>query len=368
MAATPRPTSGRDPFLDIIRAFAMIAVVANHTLYTVMSSTPRGGWELSMLQERGLPWVTWPFLWELPGFFLPAAALSFHAAQRGSARRFVSRRLWRLLIPVLPLAIGLVVLEVATRAGGMRACESWNTALTCATAMPLAPLWFLIVMVPFTAASPWLARHWEGRGKWLLPVLAVSVAMFSDVSQVVFDAPLSPTEITVFGLVWFAGFAYASGEWDGVTTRQWWTVAGVGGLAIVVLVGAGPYQPRLGASPRTIVSVLELVVGVAMLMGAREWLVERRERGLVAAGVRLIGDSTMGVFLWHYFAFGAVMGAAAIAGVDLATEVGVTYVMQRLAIIAITLVVLAGLIRLVKPVERWPYPADRRRRTAVVSS
>lgn len=365
-APTPSvaPTRGRDDFLDIVRAFAMIAVVANHTLYTVMAPDPRGGWALSMLQERGLPWVTWPFLWELPGFFLPAAALSFRPALRGTASHFVSRRLWRLLIPLLPLAVGLTVLELSMRAGWSGDCRTWNTSLTCATAMPLAPTWFLLVMVPLTAVSPWLARRWNRRTRWILPAVAVVVAAASDLSTWLGAGPLALTEFTVFGIVWAAGFAYAAGDLEAVTTRRWWTIAAVGAVAIVALVATGRYSARLGASPRSLLSVAELVVGVSMLMGARPWLVARRHRGVVAAGVRLIGDSTMGVFLWHYFAFGTVMGIAAMIGVELATSVGLGYLLQRVVIIALSVGLLVVLVRLVRPVERWPYPADRLRRAA----
>ncbi len=353
--------AGRDPFLDVIRAFAMVAVVANHFLYTLLFRNPSGQFELIMLQESGHPWVTWPFVWELQAFFLPAAALSFGPALRTGGRRFVGRRLWRLLVPVVPLVVGLVVLEASTRAAGMGDCATWTTGLTCATAMPIAPLWFLVVLVPLTALTPWLARHWHGRWRIGLPLAVVAVTVVSDALWIGGGSALPLNEVTVWALVWFAGFAYADGTFDRVGVRTWWAVVAGGTVVMVALVVVGPYPPWLGASPRTMMTVLECVVGVSLLLALRGPITAVRDRRAVDWTVRNVGDRIMGVFLWHYLAFAAVISAAGLAGVDLAEHLGWPYVAQRAVIIPVALVLLVGLLRVVAPVDRIPYPADRRR-------
>ncbi|MFZ4519310.1 MAG: hypothetical protein ACOYOP_13030, partial [Microthrixaceae bacterium] len=134
-----------------------------------------------------------------------------------------------------------------------------------------------------------------------------------------------------------------------------------GGVATMAfLVVAGPYPAWLGASPRTMMTVLECVVGVSLLMALRNPITAIRGRRAVDWTVRNVGDRIMGVFLWHYLAFAVVISAAGLAGVDLAEHLGWPYVAQRAVIIPLALLLLVGLLRIVAPVDRIPYPADRR--------
>ena len=266
-----------------------------------------------------------------------------------------------LMTPSLHEAFGLVVLEASTRAAGMGDCATWTTGLTCATAMPIAPLWFLVVLVPLTALTPWLARHWHGRWRIGLPLAVVAVTVVSDALWIGGGSALPLNEVTVWALVWFAGFAYADGTFDRVGVRTWWAVVAGGTAVMVALVVVGPYPPWLGASPRTMMTVLECVVGVSLLLALRGPITAVRDRRAVDWTVRNVGDRIMGVFLWHYLAFAAVISAAGLAGVDLAEHLGWPYVAQRAVIIPVALVLLVGLLRVVAPVDRIPYPADRPR-------
>lgn len=364
MTSTERPTArtstSRDPFLDVIRAFAMIAVVANHYLYTLLFRDDQGQFELAMLQESGHAWVTWPFVWELQAFFLPAAALSYSAALRTNWRVFVGRRVWRLLVPVVPLAVGLVVLELTTRAADMGPCATWTDDLTCATAMPISPLWFLVVLVPFTIATPALARAWRGPWKALLPLAVFGVTLLSDVRWISTGTAIPINDISVWLLVWFAGFAYADGSLQRVPIAVWWWVVGVGSLVMVAMV-AGPYPAWLGASPRTSMTAMECVVGVSLLLALRGPLSRIRDRRLVDLCVRHVGDRMMGVFLWQYFTFAVVISALGLAGVELASNLGLAYLAQRAVIIPVAILLLVVALRLTTWADRLPYPPDRRR-------
>lgn len=357
---TPSSTA-RDPFLDVIRAFAMVAVIANHYLYTLLFQNDEGHFELEMLQETGHAWVTWPFVWELQAFFLPAAALSFAAAQRTNWRVFIGRRVWRLLIPVVPLAIGLVLLQTTTSAAGMGECATWTTGLTCASAMPIAPLWFLVVLVPLTIATPVLARAWRGPWRIALPLGVFGFTLLSDVRWIVTGAAIPINDITVWLLVWFAGFAYADGTLLRVRTAVWWWIVAAGSLLMVGMVVVGPYPTWLGASPRTSMTAMECVVGVSLLMALRSPLSRIRDRRLVELCVRHVGDRMMGVYLWHYFAFSAVISAMGLLGVQLASTLGIAYLAQRAVIVPVSLLALVGALRATRWADRVPYPPDRRK-------
>ena len=357
---TRQQRAGRDPFLDVIRAFAMVAVVANHYLYTLLFEDDQGHWELGMLQESGHAWVTWPFVWELQAFFLPAAALSYRAALRTDWRTFAGRRAWRLLFPVAPLAVGLVALQLGTDAAGMGSCATWATDLTCATAMPLAPLWFLVVLVPLTVLTPVLARWWRGPRRWVMVGVVVATVLVSDVSWIATGSALVVNDISVWALVWFAGFAYADGSLLRVPARRWWAIAAGGALVMAAMTLLGPYPSWIAASPRTSMTAMECVVGVSVLMALRAPLAAIRDRRVVDLCVRHVGDRMMGVFLWHYFTFAVVISALGLAGVQLASTLGWAYLAQRAVIVPIALALLAVVLAATSWVDRVPYPPDRR--------
>jgi len=350
----------RDPFLDVIRAFAMIAVIANHYLYTLLFRNQQGQFELVMLQENGNPWVSWPFIWELQAFFLPAAALSYSAALRTNWRVFIGRRVWRLLVPVVPLLIGLILLQVTTSAAGMGKCASWTTGLTCATAMPISPLWFLMVLVPLTIATPLLARAWRGPWRIVMPLVVFGFSLISDARWISTGSTIPLNDISVWLLVWFAGFAYADGTLLRVRAVVWWRIVVGGSLLMVGMVVVGPYPPWIGSSPRTSMAALECVVGVSLLMALRSPLSRIRDRKFVDLCVRQVGDRVMGVFLWNYFSFAVVISAMGLLGVDLASKLGGAYLVQRAVIIPLSLLLMVAALRATKWADRVPYPPDRR--------
>ena len=355
-----KSATSRDPFLDVIRAFAMVAVVFNHYLYTLLFQNDAGQYELGMIQESGHAWVTWPFVWELQAFFLPAAALSFTAAKRTGWRTFAGRRVWRLLLPVVPLIAGLAVLQATTSAAGMGKCATWTTGLTCATAMPISPLWFLVVLVPLTVATPALARAWRGPWRVVMPLAVLAFTMLSDIRWIVSGGAIPLNDISVWLLVWFAGFAYADGSLSRVSSKVWWAIAAGGALVMVGMVLVGPYPSWLAASPRTSMTAMECIVGVSVLLALRGPLGRMRERRLVDLCVRYVGDRMMGVFLWHYFTFAVVISAMGLLGVELASALGVAYLAQRVVIIPLALVLLAVVLGATRWVDRVPYPPDRR--------
>jgi fucose 4-O-acetylase-like acetyltransferase len=353
--------SGRDPFLDVIRAFAMIAVVANHMLYPLLYRSSQGSFAFSWLQNRGQPWVTWPFVWELQAFFLPAAALSFGAAMRGPWQSFVGRRAWRLVVPAVPVLLAIVALELITRSAGMGSCGDPAAGLTCSTLMAIGPLWFLVAILVLSAFTPLMVRFWRGPWRILMPLAVVLLTVLSDFLWVSTGSALPGNEIAVWALVWFAGFAYAEGSLDDVAQRTWWWIVALGSLVMVGLVVAGPYQAHLGAHPRSMMTVMECVVGVSLLMALRRRIQANRDHPFVDLCVRGVGGRTMGVFLWHGFAFVAVVSVAALMGVELASDLGVPYLVQRVIMIPIALVLLAALLRVTAWTDEVPYPPDRRR-------
>lgn len=226
--------------------------------------------------------------------------------------------------------------------------------------MPISPLWFLVVLVPFTVATPVLARAWRGPWRVVLPLAVFGVTLLSDVRWISTGTAIPLNDISVWLLVWFAGFAYADGTLLRLRAATWWWIVAAGSLVMVAMV-AGPYPAWLGASPRTSMTAMECVVGVSLLMALRGPLSRIRDRRLVDLCVRHVGDRMMGVFLWHYFTFAVVISGLGLMGVELASELGAPYVAQRALIIPVSILLLVVALRLTRWFDRIPYPPDRHR-------
>jgi hypothetical protein len=263
------------------------------------------------------------------------------------------------LLPVVPLLVAALVLELSAQSAGMGSCGSPAVGITCVTMMAVGPLWFLGVILLLTLATPLLARWWRGPWRVVMPLVVVLVTLVSDVVWISTGSSLPINEISVWLLIWFAGFAYADGSFDAVPARVWWWVAGVGGLMMVVLAVLGPYQPVVAASPRSMMTVLESVVGLSLLLALRRRIHASRDRPIVDLCVRHVGERTMGIYVWHGLAFAVVFGSAALIGVDLASGLGVPYLMQRALLVPLTLVLLVLVLRATAWTGRVPYPALR---------
>jgi hypothetical protein len=361
-AASTQQAVGRDAFLDVIKAGAMVAVVANHYIYIVIFTDPDGDVDLNMLQMQGNAWVTWPFVWELPAFFLSAAALSVRPATRTPWRTFVGRRSWRLLFPVLPLAGAIALIEVISRRAGNGDCTTWGTQLTCAATLPMSPLWFLAVIVPLTAFTPLFVRWWHGWRRFALPLAVAAYCVVSDIAWISSGNTLPLNDLGVWAIAWFSGMAYADGSLQKIRRRTLLGVIAAGVAGMVALVALGPHPASFAANPRTSMIALECVVGVAVLMLFREQIARTRNWRIIDASIRHVGERVMAVYLWNFVALVIVTGIAMSLGVQLASELSWTYLAQRAAIVPCALIVLAALVHAVAWVERVPYPPDRKRR------
>src|SRR5437879_8844488 len=104
---TPRRRPGRDPFIDLLRNFSMLAVVFGHWIMPLLGYTNQ---TITVGDSFSTPgW--WTFTWVLqvmPVFFAVGGASNFHSytahlARGGDARGWLATRPYRLTLPVLRL-------------------------------------------------------------------------------------------------------------------------------------------------------------------------------------------------------------------------------------------------------------------------
>lgn len=171
------PTPERDRYVDLLRSVSLVVVVIWHWVFTILVISPETVSPSNPIgATRGLWVATW-VLQVMPVFFFVGGYThhrSFAGYTPGTSRRFLKRRMGRLLGP----AVGLVAVWIAV---GWALEATVDPAWTWpAVILVLSPLWFLVIYVVLVLIAPLAIRaHW----KWgeLAPLWLLGLAGILDV-------------------------------------------------------------------------------------------------------------------------------------------------------------------------------------------
>ncbi|MFD7068647.1 acyltransferase [Streptomyces sp. NPDC059913] len=301
-------TTDRDRALDALRALAILGVVLGHWLVTALvadSGTVHGASPLRDLPE--LVPATWLFQ-TLAVFFLVGGVVGARSHATARARgesygRWLRARTVRLLRPTAVLlavwaAVALALLASGTDQDTVRALGK----------LVWSPLWFVVVLMGLTAATPLVAR--------LHPLWPFAVVLVVDLYRFGLDAPTALASVNVAAgwlVPYCLGAAWARGELCG--RRTGWTLLLGGAAATAALVRWGGYPASMVGVPGTEISNLDpptlavVTFGLAQCGAALLLLGPLRRmlrRPVLWAGVAVLNLSAMTVFLWHQTAMIAV--------------------------------------------------------------
>ncbi|EIE97775.1 acyltransferase family protein [Saccharomonospora glauca] len=293
----------RDRFLDIVRTLAIAAVVVQHWTMPVLdyadgelvatnAFTTPGWWVVTWLSQV-MPLV----------FFTGGAANHVSLARADTARSWLSRRLSRLLFPLLPLLAVWLIVPPTLRLFG---APEQPVALAGSIAAQL--LWFLGVYLITVLATPLLVTA-HRRWRWAVPAVLTALAAVVDVAR--FDGiPYLGYANAVF--VWFAvhqlGFFYADGTLRRLSHRAALTASAAGFGTTALLVAFGPYTesmiglpgaPMSNMSPPALVLVFLAVGQIGLVLAARDLLTAWAARPVIAPALGWLGPRFMSVYLWH---------------------------------------------------------------------
>ncbi|MFF3650880.1 acyltransferase [Streptomyces sp. NPDC002181] len=297
--ATP---ASRDRAIDTLRALAIAGVVMGHWLVTAVTTTDsgalRGASPLTHLPQ--LAPVSWIFQ-TLAVFFLVGGHSTAGSWERSKARGIGYRtwaaiRIQRLTRPVAGLLFLWALASVGLLAGGVRA-QTLSTLLK----LVLSPLWFLLVYIALTAATPLIAR--------LNPLWPLAVVLHVDLIRFGFGGPgwIGWANVAAGWMVPYClGTAWARGAF----TRRRTVLAMVlgGGVATAALLLWGGYPASMvgvpGASisnlsPPTLAAVTFGITQCGLALLLREPLRHAMRRPVLWAGVALVNLSALTIFLWH---------------------------------------------------------------------
>ncbi|GIU86208.1 MAG: hypothetical protein KatS3mg009_0723 [Acidimicrobiia bacterium] len=309
--AAARGDGEREPFIDFVRAFSLVVVVVWHWAFTILIWRADGPHASNPIGfTRGMWLLTW-LLQVMPLFFFVggyANLRSYVASRRRGipTSRFVARRLRRLVVPSVGLALAwgalMVTVPVLFEA-------RW---IGRATLLVLSPLWFIAVYVLIVALFPlWYRLH--GRFGPLVVVWLAGIAAIVDIARFAHDVPWVGwvNMLAVWGLAHQLGFSY--GDLVRIGDRRWYaTMAWAGLFGLFALVWSGAYPGSMVGVPGerfsnmsppslAIVALVFFQAGVALLV--RPWVVARLERPAWERANALLNRFAMPLFLFHTTGF-----------------------------------------------------------------
>ncbi|WP_216843918.1 acyltransferase family protein [Phytoactinopolyspora alkaliphila] len=360
--ARTAPITPRDSFIDVLRVFAIVTVVALHWLMPALSYDDGLLSTGNTLAAPGAWAVTWVAQVMPLVFFAGGAAAMFSIRdRRGTSwhHRWRATRLRRLVWPVLPLIMVWLPLPHLLLAMGVPA-DPVDTASRLAGRL----LWFLALYILLTALTPVLVRaHRRWRGREILAMaagaVAVDVVRFGVLDGADYVGFLNV--VAVWGTVYQLGIAYAAGSLPWLRGRRAAALAGLGLVTVALAVVAGPYpasmigmpgEPVSNMNPPTAVllavSALQLGLAFALRPAVERWAAQPP----VATGLAWLSARLMTIYLWHMPALAVVGGVAVVVlGWQTPDLLSAGWRTQIPIWLAALTTVLAGLVRLFGPLE-----------------
>jgi peptidoglycan/LPS O-acetylase OafA/YrhL len=305
--------SKRDPFLDVVRVLAIVLVVFQHWLVPVLGWT---GTALTTGNAYATPgwWVlTWVGQVMPLVFFAGGAAnllsLRAHRRRGGTDRDWLSSRVHRLAIPMLPLiAVWLVLPNLLIMLGVP------EQPLNVGSAVVGQLLWFMAVYLAAILVTPLMIKAQERYGLRVFAALAgaallVDAVRFGGVGMAGFLNAV---------FVWLAvhqlGFHYANNP----PSMRGAAAMAVGGFGLTALmVSFGPYPLSMVGMPGAPVSnagpptacLIALGIGqIGLVLLARPFIRSLAARPKAARALTWVGARSMSLYLWHMSAMVAVAG------------------------------------------------------------
>ncbi|HLT15491.1 MAG TPA: acyltransferase [Acidimicrobiales bacterium] len=322
----------RDPFVDFVRAFSLLVVVAWHWVFTIIIWRDDGPHATNPIGfTKGLFVATW-LLQVLPLFFFVGgfAHQQAWAAQQASGTRlgtFVWKRISALARPALALfgawwALGALVVSLYDLDGVGRTVQ-----------LIVSPLWFLAVYLLLIALFP-LAHRLHQRFGILVVVWAAAIAALVDVGRFAhgYEGLAWVNMVVVWGLCHQLGFFYR--QLVDAGRRVAWALTWSGLFALVALVGTRLYPGSMvgvpgerfsNMAPPTvcIVALVFFQIGVVLLV--RDAVLERlRTRARWQGAQTVVNRFALPIYLFHstgmaiWWAFShEVLGTRAVREPDL---------------------------------------------------
>ncbi|MGB8861906.1 MAG: acyltransferase [Ilumatobacteraceae bacterium] len=295
----------RDDYIDFMRAFSLLVVVAWHWVFTIVIWKDDGPHATNPIGFTTGMWaVTW-LLQVMPLFFYVGGYSHLVAWRRAQAKgqhlhTFVLRRLRRLAVPALALLVVWTALGITL---GAVFNLKW---IGRAVLLVVSPLWFMGVYLMLIALLPvflWLHQRWDS----IVLVFLATTAGAVDILRFRYGHEWLGivNMIAVWALCHQLGFFYE--RLVHAARRVDWTLLWAGLAALAGLVASGLYPgsmvgvpgERSNMAPPTlcIVALVAFQAGFAEVIRPR--VEQRLQRPRWQRANETINRFSMPVFLFH---------------------------------------------------------------------
>lgn len=327
-------TEARDPFIDLVRAGALLVVVLWHWVFTSIRWSPDGPHVGNPVAATpGLWLLTW-FLQIMPAFFIVGGYLHSRSlldpTNDQSALAFIRRRMKRLIVPVLPLLITAGVLIALFASLGRQ-------DLIRGVILIISPMWFLATYLVCILVAP-LAARLHGRFGLSVVVAGAGAALFVDWLRIGRGVGGPGTGALSFVLVWATvhqiGFSLAGLRGAARSTQLGLAALGYSLLATAAFFGPYPAAMvgldghRLSNMGPPTAMVVFLAIGQLGLLCALAPVLGRFASGhqrLLSA----MGRWSMTIYAWHLCAYAAFWFIAVRAGLSVGSRIDAAWWSQR---------------------------------------
>jgi surface polysaccharide O-acyltransferase-like enzyme len=286
----PRSTQWMNP----ARTLAILAVIAIHTIADTVGTRfaehgSEAWWIANVIDSASR--------WSVPVFLMISGALALDPAKGGSPREFLSKRFWRIFVPL----VVWTGVYIPYRLFAMSGYETgWNPVLAILTGSPFVQLYFLYVLAVLTLLTPFMRQltvHGSRRAQWGTAAILLGIGMLDHFASYVFDVgdPNIATRFLPLMGYYLLGWIMRDHLLRGAQV-VWAALVFLAAVAVTILwAGLGP-----GAAPWT--AVYEYLSPTVVVMSLSGYLLlhrlfDRDERGYL--GLRRLYPYSFGVFLLH---------------------------------------------------------------------
>ncbi|WP_210605336.1 acyltransferase [Brevibacterium oceani] len=179
---TENPPATSTAWMNPARVIAIVAVVAIHSLGTVVETN---------FADMGPDWwlanaIDSACRWSVPVFIMVSGALALDPERGSKPRRFLSKRVWRIGIPL----VFWTLVYVLFRRFYLEPDSDWNPGIAILTGSPFVQLYFLYVLAGLTLLTPFfrlLSVHGSRRLQWGTGLIFLGIGMLDQWVSMIYD-------------------------------------------------------------------------------------------------------------------------------------------------------------------------------------
>ena len=286
----PRSTQWMNP----TRSAAIIAVIAIHTIADTVGLR---------FTDHGTPsWWTANVIdsfsrWSVPVFLMIAGALALDPEKGGRPRDFLSKRFWRIGVPLIVWTAVYIPYRLFFMAGRE---TGWDPFTAILTGSPFVQLYFLYILALLTLLTPFMRQltvHGSRRAQWGTALVLLGIGIvdhFASVLGGVGEPNIATRFLPMMGY-YLLGWIMRDYVVRGAAFA--WSLVGFLGAIAVTILWAG-----FGPGDRPWVVVYEYLSPTVVVMSLTGYLVLHRlfdDDSRPYLGLRRLFPYSFGVFLLH---------------------------------------------------------------------